>query len=532
MTTYFCVLPIVTVNNINSNISINYNNIQDTININKIVNIDKLSDDLIQAINHTTISLLSRSQIQKLTDHQFSLLNNEQFFSFKNFSFLTKKQLNMINLNGLNNIHLIPQSIFINLSNNQISNLTDLALRSLTTQQITYMTQTQTQQLTNHQLSVLTKLQSEKLNISFLNNNQYSGLNLNDLLVLQITNINVSFLSQQQLSSFTNINYLTQEQLNMINLNWLNNINLIPEDKFINLTTGQITNLNRSSINLLTPQQISHMTLDQWKSFSYQQISYLSLLQIQQIPNNYLLNITSTQMQGLFVNYLTESQRLAINSLSLDITSNIPNNSGISKGRNYTESSFLNFNLSDCNFDDCTFNNLCIMGPLNPITTKIFNNISNNGISIIEAKDQNTQIKNKYLIGPGADISYLDLSGVDLRGINLSNVKVSSNTTMIINNDTIIGPLHKDTQILENSSPYNILDISGRKYLVGPNANLNKLNFSGANLNDIDLSGVIFTDTISPGKIKNYNNNTKLPLNYQIYLECITGPNINYRNII
>ena len=88
----------------------------------------------------------------------------------------------------------------------------------------------------------------------------------------------------------------------------------------------------------------------------------------------------------------------------------------------------------------------------------------------------------KYIVGPGVDLTGADLSGVNLTGATILRTKFHDSTGI-----TGTPTLPANYQIVENTND------PPQKYIVGPGVDLTDADLTGVNLIDVDLTGADLT---------------------------------------
>lgn len=152
---------------------------------------------------------------------------------------------------------------------------------------------------------------------------------------------------------------------------------------------------------------------------------------------------------------------------------------------------------------------------------------------------------NRYIVGPGVDLSEADLSGQDLTGFNLAGTNLTNarlvGATLLNVYGQIVGvPASLPTgYVLRNSyivgSQVNLanVDLSGVD-LSG--INLSGTTLTGANLSNVNLQNTVLTNvnlsnaTVSGVYGKIVGTPTSLPTNYVIRNQYILGPNVRLQN--
>jgi uncharacterized protein YjbI with pentapeptide repeats len=188
---------------------------------------------------------------------------------------------------------------------------------------------------------------------------------------------------------------------------------------------------------------------------------------------------------------------------------------------NLTNANLTNTNLTNVDLSISNLSGAILKGAI--LTGVNLNNANLSGAILSGVKSSNIiynsittlpsgwKIINKYLVGPGsdltnADLTNADLSGVDLTGAILKGVK-SGNTTYnpmttlssgwIIQNGYLIGPGADLTGVNLNDvdlTKWKIITNKNKKYLIGPNADLTDADLTGTDLTNADLTGADLTD--------------------------------------
>ncbi len=169
-----------------------------------------------------------------------------------------------------------------------------------------------------------------------------------------------------------------------------------------------------------------------------------------------------------------------------------------------------------------------------------------------------------YIIGPGADLTGVNLTGANLDGVNLTGVVLTgANLTGVISGNItgtptlpsgyemfggyIVGPSVDLTGAVLTAADLSGFDLSGADltgvisgnitgtptlpsgyqmvggYIIGPGADLTGANLTGANLDGVNLTGVDLTGLISG----NITGTPTLPTNYALENGYIIGPYVN-----
>jgi uncharacterized protein YjbI with pentapeptide repeats len=126
--------------------------------------------------------------------------------------------------------------------------------------------------------------------------------------------------------------------------------------------------------------------------------------------------------------------------------------------------------------------------------------------------DENWRFIDNFLVGPGANLSGADLSNANLDGLDLRTSDLTR-----VKSGKITGNFYMDTQ-------WRLVD----GYILGPSVNLENATLADISISNLDLTNAIFTNASISGIT---GSGYKLSSNYEIRYGMVVGPSINFRNL-
>ena len=130
----------------------------------------------------------------------------------------------------------------------------------------------------------------------------------------------------------------------------------------------------------------------------------------------------------------------------------------------------------------------------------------------------------RHFIGPELDMSGYDFTNGDFSGADISG----SDLTNAVFTNTLsgnVGGTPTSTKFTTTTEPVNIKYQLSLGYIVGPSVDLTNSDLSGVDVSGINLSGATFYNSKS-GKVA-HSSLTMLPTNYGFIGDYIVGPNVN-----
>jgi uncharacterized protein YjbI with pentapeptide repeats len=243
--------------------------------------------------------------------------------------------------------------------------------------------------------------------------------------------------------------------------------------------------------------------------------------------NIYGVNITGANLLNSNINGLSSGELIG-SPLSLPNGYSTISGYIIGPYTNLSSALLTNANLTNSNIYGVSLQNAVLQN------TDLTGVISGNISGIPNTLPTNYDILDGYLIGPMVNLTDANLVISNLTNSNIYGATITNANLLNANFTRLISGFINGTT---NNLPLDYSIISG--YIIGPKVDLTAALLTTANLTNSNILGAIITnsnlsstilDNVISGEL--IGTTTSLPINYQIQLGYIIGPNVNLANAI